>query len=202
MAIPESDNNRVVLDTSLFVNPAVRGGFGDSPTEAFAGFLSLASRLPGIRFYMPTTIFEELQNFVNAENITGELLMHLHIKSPKRHELMLPAVVLYDLVEELRGRVNKGLRIAEQAVRSGAPENQAVQELRRKYREALREGIVDSKEDVDLILLARELDALLVSADQGVVKWADNLGVRCLLPEKFRDYLDAELKRAGPAGLR
>ena len=61
--------------------------------------------------------------------------------------------------------------------------------MRKSYREALREGIIDSKEDVDLILLAKELDALLVTVDQGAIKWADKLGVRWLFPDKFKDYL-------------
>ncbi|VAX34129.1 hypothetical protein MNBD_NITROSPIRAE03-1113 [hydrothermal vent metagenome] len=94
--------------------------------------------------------------------------------------------------------MNKGLRVAESAVRgvSSKGEKVIIQELRRKYREALREGIIDSKEDVDLILLARELDALLVTADQGVIKWAEKLGIKWLFPEKFRDYLLGSIKKA------
>ena len=61
--------------------------------------------------------------------------------------------------------------------------------MRKSYREALREGIIDSKEDVDLILLAKELDALLVTVDHGAIAWAEKLGIRWLLPEKFREYL-------------
>ena len=61
--------------------------------------------------------------------------------------------------------------------------------MRKSYREALREGIIDSKEDVDLILLAKELDALLVTVDHGAIKWAEKLGIRWLLPDKFKDYL-------------
>ena len=49
----------------------------------------------------------------------------------------------------------------------------------------------DSKEDVDMILLAYELDALLVTADQGAQKWADKLGIKLLMPEKFKQYIMA-----------
>lgn len=198
MAHPDERKGRVVLDTSLFVNPAVRDSLGATPSKALNVFLELASRTPGLEFYMPPSIFEELQNFVDASEISGELLVHLNIKSPKRHELSTPAILLYELVEELRERVNRGLRTAEKAVRSDSPTNETIQDLRRKYREALREGIIDSSEDVDLILLAMELDALLVSADQGVVRWADKLGVRWLVPEKFRDFMDASAE--GKAG--
>ncbi len=73
-------------------------------------------------------------------------------------------------------------------------ERQTIQNMRKSYREALREGIIDSKEDVDLILLAKELDALLVTADRGAVKWAEKLGIRWLLPDRFKDYLTSFLE--------
>ncbi|MEJ2313293.1 MAG: RNA ligase partner protein [Nitrospirota bacterium] len=196
MAPARSNKDRVVLDTSLFVNPDVRASLGATPTEALEAFLFIAAQLPILEFYMPPSIFEELMNFVHRDEVPGDLLVYLHQKSPKRHELSVPALFIYELVEEIRDRVNKGLRIAEKAARSEKPASETVQELRRKYRDALREGIIDSKEDVDLLLLARELDALLVTADQGVIKWADKLGLRWLLPEKFRDYLMGSMKKA------
>jgi RNA ligase partner protein len=85
--------------------------------------------------------------------------------------------------------------IAEEAVRKNQESTDAaIRDLRKKYREALREGVIDSKEDVDRILLAMELDAMLVTVDQGALKWADKLGVRWLFPEKFKEYLTASLK--------
>jgi hypothetical protein len=75
-------------------------------------------------------------------------------------------------------------------------EKEIIQNMRKSYREALREGIIDSKEDVDLILLAKELDALLVTIDQGAINWAEKLGIRWLMPEKFKDYLISSIKRA------
>jgi RNA ligase partner protein len=112
-------------------------------------------------------------------------------KSPSKHELTCPAYLLYELVEDMRDRINKGLRIAEKAVRNAGKEDdrELIKGMRKNYRDALREGILDSKEDVDLILLAKELDALLVTVDHGAIKWAEKLGVRWLLPKKFKDYL-------------
>ena len=187
----KSVRDRVVLDTSLFVNPEVRNDFGDSPTEAIKGFLALAEQIPSLEFYMPSSIFEELLNFVDQEKIPGRLLAVLHQKSPSRHELSCPAFLLYELIEDIRDRINKGLRIAEKAVRTvgESDEREIIQGMRRKYREALRDGIIDSKEDVDLILLAKELDAVLVTVDHGAIKWAEKLGIRWLLPGKFKDYL-------------
>ncbi|MBI4682105.1 MAG: RNA ligase partner protein [Nitrospirae bacterium] len=183
--------DKVVLDTSLFVNPEVRNDFGDSPTEAIKGFLAIAEQIPSLEFYMPSSIFRELLNFVDQRKIPGRFLAILNQKSPSKHELTCPAFFLYELIEDIRDRINKGLRIAEKAVRNAgkADEQEVIQGMRKSYREALREGIIDSKEDVDLILLAKELDALLVTVDQGAITWAEKLGIRWLLPSKFKDYL-------------
>jgi hypothetical protein len=190
---------KVVLDTSLFVNPEVRTNFGKTPTEAMEGFLSLAVQIPTLDFYMPSSIFKELLNFIDESKISGDLLIVLRQKSPSRHELSCPAFLLYELIDDIRERVNKGLRVAEKAVRKTSKEKEnekeIIQNLRRNYRDALRDGIIDSKEDVDLILLAKELDALLVTADNGVIKWAEKLGIRWLLPKKFKDYLVSSIKR-------
>ncbi len=189
---------KVVLDTSLFVNPEVRVDFGKSPTQAIEGFLTLAVQIPSLEFYMPSSIFKELLNFVDADDIPGDLLTVLHQKAPSKHELSCPAILFYELIEDIRERINKGLRIAEKAVRNvnnKGDEKEIIQVLRRNYREALREGIIDSKEDVDLMLLAKELDALLVTVDHGVIKWAEKLGIRWLLPTRFKDYLLSYIKK-------
>jgi RNA ligase partner protein len=186
-----SAQDRVVLDTSLFVNPEVRNDFGKTPTDALNGFLELAEQIPSLNFYMPSSIFNELLNFVDEEKIPGRFMAIINQKSPSKHELTCPAYLLYELVEDMRDRINKGLRIAEKAVRNAGKEDdrELIKGMRKNYRDALREGILDSKEDVDLILLAKELDALLVTVDHGAIKWAEKLGVRWLLPKKFKDYL-------------
>ncbi len=194
--------DRVVLDTSLFVNPDIRHDFGNSPTEAIEGFLRLAVQLPEIDFYIPTSIFSELLNFVDIDKIPGQLLTVLRQKSPSKHELSCPAYLLYELIEDIRSRVNKGLRIAEKGIRnaSNGDEREVIQNMRKSYREALREGIIDSKEDVDLILLAKELDALLVTVDHGAIKWAEKMGVRWLIPSKFKDYLLSSIEMSKSGG--
>lgn len=187
---------KAVLDTSLFVNPDVRLSLGATPTEALANFLALAAQAQDIEFYMPPSTFQELMNFVSESQLSGELLLHLRQRPPKKFEIPVPGYLLYELVEEWRDRVNKGLRIAETGVRGTEKRkvDDIIQDMRKKYREALREGIIDSKEDVDLLLLARELDALLITADQGLIKWAEKLGIEWLLPERFRDFVMATIE--------
>lgn len=191
MKSARSRKDRVVLDTSLFVNPEIRNDFGDSPIEAIKGFLLLAEQIPSLEFYMPSSIFEELMNFVDRRKVPGKLIAILNQKSPGKHEMNVPAIFLYELIEDIRDRINKGLRVAEKAVRSvgTVDERELIKSMRKSYREALREGIIDSREDVDLILLAKELDALLVTVDHGAIKWAEKLGIRWLVPDKFKDYL-------------
>lgn len=189
---------KVVLDTSLFVNPEVRLDFGKNPTEAVETFLSIAEQITTLEFYMPSSIFKELLNFIDEEKISGDMFVVLRQKSPSKHELTCPAFLLYELIEDMRMRVNKGLRFAEKAVRnvSKGDEKEIIQGLRKNYRDALREGIIDSKEDVDLILLAKELDALLVTVDNGAIKWAEKFGVKWLLPTRFKDYLLSHIKKS------
>ncbi len=187
-----NDSLKAVIDTSLFVNPEVRYRFGENPTEAFRSFLKDALRIKKVKFYMPPLVFEELMHFVEIEKIDREDLFAIVMKSPKRHELRCPAFLLYDYIEEMRERVNKGLRVAEKAVRdvNGTRVDEVIQDLRRKYRDALREGIIDSREDVDMLLLAMELDAYLISADKGLVKWADKLGIKWIFSGDFADFMN------------
>lgn len=195
--VPKAPIKRVVLDTSLFVNPDARTSLGSTPTEALETFLFFAAQISILEFYMPPSVFEELLHFVEKEKIPGDLLVYLHQKPPKKHELKCPAFLLYELIEDIRERVNKGLRVAEKAIRNSESKksDDLIQEMRRKYREALREGIIDSKEDVDLLLLAMELDAMLITADQGLIKWAEKLGIGWIFPERFKDYLMAAIKK-------
>ncbi len=190
---------KIVLDTSLFVNPDVRFSLGATPTEALVNFLELARQAKSLEFYMPPSAFQELMNFVNEKQISREFFLQMRQRPPKKHEIQVPGYLLYELIEEMRDRVNKGLRIAETGVRGTEKRtvDDIVQDVRKKYREALREGIIDSKEDVDILLLARELDALLITADQGLVKWAEKLGIAWLPPERFRDFVIAAVEQTG-----
>lgn len=182
---------KLILDTSIFVNPDVRGSFGDSPEKAINEFLRLAKGSDSMEFYMPTSVLNELFYFVNKEKISDDFYRIIRVKSPDKNQLKCPAILFYELVEEIRTRVNKGLRVAESAVKSVSNKgvDETIKDLRKKYREALREGIIDSKEDVDLIFLSLELRATLITGDQGLIKWADKFGIEWVLPEKFREFL-------------
>jgi hypothetical protein len=185
-----------VIDTSIFTNTDVSIAFGKSPTTALKGFLKLISKLERPCFYMPPSIYRELMNFVDVDKIPKDLQVKIFQKPPRKYEMSVPAFLLYELIEDVRRRIDKGLRVAEQAVRDVVmdAETETITNLRKKYRSALREGIIDSKEDVDLILLAKELDGILVTADVGIMTWADKLGIRFIESRNLRGIIESLIK--------
>lgn len=175
---------RYVIDTSLFVNPHAREKFGKDPSSAVLAFVKAAEPL-GLEVFMPPSVFAELRNFVDAKAIE-ELELFIKMRAPNTYGIYLPAAVLYDFIEDIRQRINKGLRLAEDFAKDNAPDNDPkLRKLRDKYREAMRTGILDSKEDFELVLLAKELEATLVSSDEGVMKFANQIGCEYLPADKF-----------------
>lgn len=186
-----SNKRKLVIDTSVFINPDIRNPFGNTPEEAIEEFTKIVKKTKGLEFYMPSSVLKELLYFVEEKKLPEDFHFLVRIKSPHKNKILCPAVLFYELVEEMRVRINKGLRVAETAVKTVSQKGieETLKDLRKKYREALREGIIDSKEDVDLIFLSLELKATLVTGDQGLIKWADKLGIEWIIPEKFKEFL-------------
>ncbi len=190
---------RFILDTSIFTNPEVYTHFGTSPAESLNTFLLLAEEIEGAEFFMPPSIYKELTHFINPRDIPARFQIVVNRKAPRKHELRVPAFLLYELIDDVRKRVDRGLRVAEEIVEKVKrdPHPEDMTKLRRKYREALREGIIDSKEDVELILLALELEGVVVTADKGIVNWAEKLGIRWIESVRFRDVIDSLIDKGG-----
>ena len=202
----------LILDTSLFVNPAVAHVFGASPTAAFTRFLEMAQETPDLAFYMPPSIYAELMHFCEEPKVPNRLLLLIQKKPPKKHEIQVPGLFIYHLVESMRDRVDRGLRLAESHVREalevppspkGSPADpqkiradaDVIGRLRETYRRIMREGMLDSKADVDLLLLAYEVQGTLVSADQGVLDWGESMGITILSAEHLHDLLVEKVKK-------
>lgn len=195
----------IVLDTSVFVNPASSAAFGSSPTAAFMRFLEQAGRVEGVDFLMPPSVYQELMHFAEEASIPKDLLTAVRQQAPRKHETKVPGIFIYTLVEEIRDRIDRGLRLSERAVRDalqeppppmpekGAkgprPDAEPIQRLRESHRRIMREGMLDSRADVDILLLAYEMGATLVSADQGVLLWADNMGIELLPYDQLPAFL-------------
>ncbi len=208
-----------VLDTSALTDTRLRSILGagdiDETIRMLANIIAKARITHFIEVYIPPSAYEEARRFLLANGVTirsfEQLATWLTVKPPSRHELSLPASVLRDLVDEYRQRIMRGLRVAEEHVRrafeSGSrigdvmdtiTHNQKlgalIRGLRERYRESTRHGVVDSVEDIDVILLAYELKAILVTNDDGVRRLAEALGIIVIDPVKFINILLGLLK--------
>jgi RNA ligase partner protein len=185
--------DRFVLDTSIFTNPNVYRQFGDTTKEAARVFANVAVHL-NAEFYMPSSVYDELCKMKDLGEVAADFESVVRLRSPRKFDLDIPSELLYELIDEVRQRIDRGLKIAEEAAKAALQTTddtgQLINKLRGRYREALRQGILDSKEDVDVLLLAYELDGVLVSADGGMRKWADKVGITILNPGHFRHILE------------
>lgn len=185
---------QVVLDTSVFTNPDTARQWGENTAAALETFVATAwTATARVRFAMPTSIFDELQTFLAEDGVPSGFELVVALRSPTRYGLMVPGQLLYDLIDDLRRRIDRGLRVAEQAVREVQPASvdKSIARLRDQYRQALRAGLIDSREDVDVVLLALELGAAVCSSDNGVVTWADKMGLRIVAPGHLRAVVEA-----------
>lgn len=186
---------RFVIDTSLFVNPHARKQFGKDPRAAVKSFARKAESFDA-EFFMPPSVFKELRNF--AGDTTDELEGIVKKRAPNIYATYLPAAVLYHFIDDIRGRINKGLRLAEEFARDNTPDNDAkLVKLRDKYRDAMRSGIVDSKEDFELVLLAKELESTIVSADEGILHLANEVGCEWINAVKFSAIYAKKARSSG-----
>ncbi|QGN05942.1 RNA ligase partner protein [Halorhabdus sp. CBA1104] len=203
---------RFVLDTSVFITPEIRDGNEDLEA-AVQRLLDLVAEVKlehNISCYMPPSINEELTTMLEDRDVSEGTIEKLDTwvitKSPAQYEVMIPAEIVYGFIDEMSDRVNRGLRVSEKAVRKAEQSrdeepdhehmsevDQVISELRDEYRRALRQGVLDSREDFDLLLLARELDAGVVTEDTGIINWAEDFGLRYLRGRSFPPLLEEYL---------
>lgn len=208
---------RFVLDTSAFVTDRIRRE-GEDLEDGARRLLELIARAKvelGFTCYMPPTIESELTTIFEGEGVDDELFEQLDLwvvtRSPDRHNVQLPAAAVHEFVDEVEDRVNRGLRVAEDAVREAGEAtgetiegeehitdvDEIVSNLRRKYRDALRKGVLDSHEDFDLIVLAVELDACVVTEDTGLIASARDFGLQYRRGHSFPTMVEEYLRRTG-----
>ncbi len=205
-----------VVDTSAFTDPRLREKLGTSTlaetVEAIAELLARARARLGLELYISPATAQELRRFLLrndvSRDIVDKLISVLTIRSPDLYGIKLPAVILSNWIKELRTRITKGLRVAEDMIRKtvrrgyeARAENEldeilaeSIHVLREKYREATRKGIVDTDVDLDIIILALELGAEVVTNDEGIMKMCRELGVRYIDPVSFINRLEMMLE--------
>jgi RNA ligase partner protein len=211
---------RFVLDTSLFLTESVRDDDQslDAAILRLLDLISTARPELNISCYMPPSIHDELVTILRDRPVSEEVFSKLDTwvvrKSPDRYEVTLPADIVYEFVDEMNDRVDRGLRVAEEALReveqldperleTGSDDDymteadEVLSNLRDKYRRALRQGVLDSREDFDLLVLAKELEAGVVTEDRGVISWADQFGLRYVRAGQFPTLLEEYLRATG-----
>ncbi|MFB6089917.1 MAG: RNA ligase partner protein [Halobellus sp.] len=211
-----------VLDTSLFITEEIRRD-DESLEDAVLRLLDriATARLElNISCYMPPSIHDELSTMLRDRDVDEEVFSRLDTwvvrKSPDRYGITIPADIVYEFIDEMSDRVDRGLRVSEKAIREveqldpeelaqGGDEyvteaDEVLSKMRDNYRRALRQGVLDSREDFDLLVLARELDAGVVTEDRGIIAWADEFGLRYVRGSHFPSLLEEYLRTADVEG--
>jgi len=189
-----------ILDTNLFFNMQAGLNFGNTTDEVIEKMTKIGTKA---RLFMPPRIVEEFLSFFEnkeQDNIK-QLLSVITVKSPNIEQFQFPASIFYTLVEDIRNRSYRGLRVGEEEIEQAAKSMTTAGELskmefqkkvgvqikgfRDRYRQATRVGFLDSVGDLDIIVLAKETNGTVVSTDEGLLKWSRLFGVREMSPGVF-----------------
>jgi RNA ligase partner protein len=215
---------RFVLDTTALTDAGLRIKEGYATIcESAHEILNLIAQARlklNISCYIPyPTVYVEIVSFLKRykcdEDVFTKLDTWLVKKTPNRYEVKIPAIIFYEYISTMRSRINKGRKLAEEFIWEssavslktvGDKEGKDVIEkevgaligkFRDKYKTAVRQGILDSPPDLDVLLLAKELSAGVVSSDVGIKKWSERLGLRFVEASKFPRMLKEYLKMMG-----
>ena len=209
-----SGMKRYVIDTNLFFNMEARMGLGDSTAIIMQNMikaLTKAQKNEQIEVFIPPSIGEEIQSFFDhpQEKDVVAFLGSVTIKSPSAHALSISSDIMHQLIDEYRERAFRGMKVAEEELISTASMvmgkealahkefqmviGKHISKLRDRFRNATRTGTIDSTADFELIILAIEQDAMLVSTDEGVLVWGRKMGVKEMDPSSFGTMLQAYL---------
>ncbi len=187
-----------ILDTNLFFNMEAGLGMGKKAEEVMVNLTKIIQKINNqhVGFYMPPRVVDELLSFFEdkTQGFLKDYLAAISIKSPDIQNIKIGAGVFSRLIDDVRNRHYRGLLVAEeeiiQAGKTMMGKNDLdkkqfeitigpiIKKFRDRYRQATRFGFIDSLADLDLILLTKELDAFLVSSDEGVLRWGRWFGVK------------------------
>lgn len=201
---------KFVLDTNLFFNMEPGMGMGKKTEEVVIAVTQSIKKKKKEKlgeFFMPPRVVDELLSFFDdkEQKFLKEFLAEIHVKSPEITNISFPSTVFYELVQDVRERNYKGITIAQEEVEEaaktmnggkeeGKKEYQikigpVIKSLRDRYRQATRTGFLDSVADLDLIVLAKEQGAAVVSTDEGVLIWARKFGATEMQAAAFGQWM-------------
>ncbi len=213
---------RFVIDTTALTDVEIRKIEGyESLCSSINEILNLIAdaRLTlDISCYIPyPTIYNEVVDFIKRYECEKDVLVKVDTwlvkKTPNRYEVKIPAAIFFEYIDHMREKINKGRRVAEEAIWEASIVSRKLKDVsreevqdeigkvvgkfREKYRTTLRHGILDSAPDIDVLLLAKELEAGVVASDLGIKRWAEKMGLRFVEAHKFPRLLKEYLKHAG-----
>lgn len=190
---------RFVLDTNLFFNMESGLGLGKKTEEVVLAMTHAMRELKNAskaEFFASPKIVDEFLSFFEDKNqpFLKDFLAVLTVKSPDMHNVLFPSAMTAQLVDDIRSRSYRGQSVAEEEIVQAAKSTMSkealdkksfeihvgplIKKFRMRYRQATRFGFLDSVADFELIILAKELDAFLVSTDEGVIRWARTFGIK------------------------
>ncbi|MFZ1619709.1 MAG: RNA ligase partner protein [Microgenomates group bacterium] len=203
---------KYVLDTNLLFNMDANLGFGNTTNVVMEGLtkaMKEARAAKTAEFYMPPRIIDEIMSFFEnkEEPLMKSFLEQITVKSPDLGKNPVALHFLYELVDDIRKRSYRGLQIAEEEFEAIATQmmgkevlpkkefqmtiGKHIKGLRDRYRQATRAGFLDSLADLDLIVLAKEEAAYIVTTDEGVKRWGRLLGVKEIMADVFARKLSS-----------
>ena len=212
---------RFVLDTTAFTDTLLRDDYGEgnlSQTVDVLMDLIAKSRIKlNISCHMPPITYKEFKDYIARYECPDETMVKAETwivkKTPNRYDTKIPSEIFYEYVQDMRERMNKGMRISESSIWEASVESmvnmshgenkadieanvlgKAITDFRKRYRAALRKGTLDSAPDLDVLLLAKELGAGVVAADEGIKVWAERLGLRFLSAKSFPKMMEEYLQ--------
>lgn len=202
---------KFILDTNLFFNFQNGLNWGENTQEVIENFNNIMKGLTSkksVEFYMtPGVVLELLSFFQEKPTYVDNFLSHIIIRSPDVTKITISSSVFEAYVEETRQRSYRGMKVAEEEMDKIAKHMIQKQELskiayqktlgefvthfRERYRQATRFNFLDSKTDIDIILLSKEVEGHLVSSDEGVLRWGRMMGVVEVPPHLLRETLES-----------
>jgi hypothetical protein len=190
---------KYILDANLFFNMEAGVDLGIKTQDVVVNITKIAKRLKEEKkadFIIPPRVVDEFLSFFEDKNqpFIKNFLSTITIKSPDISKTETSTNVFYLLIDEIRQRSYRGLNIGEEEIEKAGrlmvdqknlskkefeiKIGEVIKKFRERYRTATRVGFLDSVADLDLIILAKEQDGVLVTTDEGVLKWARIFGVK------------------------
>ncbi len=188
-----------ILDANLFFNMEADLGMGETTQAVVTHLTDMIKKIKKIKkadFLMPPRVIEEFLSFFEDKNqpFIKEFLSVITSKSPDANAVSFAGPIFYQLIEDIRARSYRGLRIGEEEIEKAGKElmdkgqlatkefqitvGAITKKFRQRYRNATRAGFLDSLADLDLIVLAKEQNGFIISADEGVIRWGRIFGVK------------------------